>query len=420
MTTPPRVAVRRLALGRVISMAGTFAAGTALNFTIYERTHSTAWLSATMLLTWGITGFFGPLAGALGDRLDRKRLMIVSEISAALCWVVMSFLLDAPAVLLGVAFVSSVLETPYFPASGAAIPNIAGSENLTWANSLIATGRYLGLTLGPLIGGLMVASVGARWVFIANAVSYVSSAVLTITVHGRFADEESRTEEAQAEHRGAAAGFRFVWNDRVLRLLAIAWVATILGLAMTLVADPPLAESFGVGSFGYGMITAAWGGGTIVGAWIARRISEGAEAVWLVICTALLGVTGFGVALAPWFGLVLFWVLVFGISDGPTAVIEQNLLQRRTPDVVRSRVMGAWETFMHAALVVSLVAGAWIVQAFGPKGAYAVGGVTGIAGAIILIPLLRWLPEPAADVGTVEPTEAILPMEPLGAPADPS
>jgi hypothetical protein len=58
--TSPRTAVRRLALGRAISVAGTFAAGTALVYTIYRETQSTAWISATLLLTWAVIGFFSP------------------------------------------------------------------------------------------------------------------------------------------------------------------------------------------------------------------------------------------------------------------------------------------------------------------------------------------------------------------------
>lgn len=412
MTTPPRAAVRRLALGRVISTTGTFAAGTALNYTIYRQTGSTAWLAATMLLTWGLTGFFSPLAGAIGDRVDRRKVMIWTETLAAGGWIVMSFLLSTPALLLGVAFVSSVLETPYFPASGAAIPNVAGEEHLSWANSLLATGRFLGITLGPLLGGLLVASAGARWMFLANAASYLVSVCLTVSVHADFADRASRTAEAEAEHRGMVAGFRFVFHDRVLLLMIFAWGAAVLGLAMTLVADPALAEEFHVGSFGYGMLSAAWGGGTIIGAWLGRNLTERNEARWLVVCTALLGVTGFGVALAPWFWLVLSWVMIFGISDGPTMVAEQNLLQRRTPDVVRSRVMGAWEALFHVSLVGSLILGAVLVPIVGPKGAYALGGIAGFVGAVILLPLLRWLPEPGRATTVIDETP-VLPLGPV-------
>ena len=113
--TAPRTAVRRLALGRVISMTGTFAAGTALTFTIYQQTRSTAWISATMLLTWAVIGFLGPLAGAVGDRFDRRRVMIVSESASAVCWLVMALVTHSPGLLLAIAFASSVFEVPTSP-----------------------------------------------------------------------------------------------------------------------------------------------------------------------------------------------------------------------------------------------------------------------------------------------------------------
>ena len=410
--TPPRTAVRRLALGRAISVAGTFAAGTALVYTIYRETQSTAWISATMLLTWAVIGFFSPLAGALGDRFDRRRVMIVSESAAALCWFAMAFVTQSPAVLLAIAFASSVVEVAYFPASSAAIPNVAGEEHLSWANSLLSVGRYAGLTFGPIAGGLVVAVIGPEWVFAANGVSFLASVALTWSVRADFADPE-RDKESE-EHRGVLAGFRFVRRDRVLRLLALSFMVFIVGMATTLVADPVLADEFGTGSLGFGLITALWGAGTIAGVWLGRRITEESEGRWMVGCSVLVALTGFGVALSPWFGLVLFWMFAFGATDGPTQVIEQNLLQRRSPDVVRSRVMGAWETLMHGSLVVALVAGGWIVSVLGPRGAYAIGGVTGLVGAALLLPFLKWLPEHKADVGAVQelPVVELVPFDP--------
>ena len=406
MTTAPRPAgatdrrsaVRRLAMGRLISATGTFAAGTALTFTIFEATRSTAWIAAAMLLTWGIVGFFGPIAGAIGDRFDRRKVMIIGESGAAVGWAVMA-LLDAPTALLAAAFIASLLEAPFFPASSAAIPNVAGKDNLSWANSQLAVGRYAGLTIGPLVGGLLVATIGPSWVFLLNAVSYAVSVALVWSVHADFADPE-RTEEEEEAHRGMLAGFPFIWSDRVLRQMLLSWFAFLIGMATTIVADPVLADEFGEGSFGYGLMTACWGGGTIVGAILGRRVREDQEARWIVGFSALVALTGFGIALSPWFFLVLFWMALFGVTDGPTLVVEQNLLQRRTPDVVRSRVMGAWEVFMHGALVIALLLGAVVVDALGAKGAYALGGVTGLVGTALLVPLMRWLPEPGDRGGT--------------------
>ena len=76
VATPPRTAVRRLALGRAVSAAGTFAAGTALTYTIYRETQSAAWISATMLLTWAVVGFFSP-------HIDRRLGILISLVVLA-------------------------------------------------------------------------------------------------------------------------------------------------------------------------------------------------------------------------------------------------------------------------------------------------------------------------------------------------
>jgi MFS family permease len=389
--TSRRTAVRRLALGRFISYTGTIASGTALSYSLYAETGSAAWVAAAMILTWGIIGLLGPISGAIGDHYDRRLVMIVGETAAAACWFAMAFLTDLPVALLALAFLASVFEAPFPAASGAAIPNVAGAENLSWANSLISMGRYAGLTLGPLLGGVLVASIGAPWVFLGNAVSYLVSVALVASVRADFADPERDAEQIE-EHKGLAAGFRFIRRDRVLTWLLMSWVVFIVGMATTLVADPVLADEFGWGSLGYGLITSCWGAGTIVGAWLGRNVRQDQEAVWLVGGSAVIALTGFAVFLSPWFWLVLVWVTVFGLADGPTQVAEQNLLQRRTPDVVRSRVMGAWEAANHVSLVVAFVIGGAIVPVIGPKGAYALGGVTGLIGTALLVPLLRELP----------------------------
>ena len=111
----------------------------------------------------------------------------------------------------------------------------------------------------------------------------------------------------------------------------------------------------------------------------------------------MIALTGFGVFFSPWFWLVLVLVALFGLADGPTQVAEQNLLQRRTPDVVRSRVMGAWEAANHVALVIAFLIGGAVVPVIGPKAAYLLGGITGLIGTALLMPLLRMLPRRSGD-----------------------
>src|ERR671930_676577 len=198
MRSPTRAAVRRLAIARVISISGGGAAFTALNFTIYARTHSAAWLAATLLMTFGVSGFITPFAGALGDRFDRRRVMIASDLAGAGCFLAMAFV-SSPAGLISVAFLAAIAESPFWPASGAAIPNLAGPSELTWANSLLSMSRYGGIVIGPALGGTLLSLIGAPWVFAVNGISFVVSAALVVTVRGRFSG--ARAEE-DAEHAG--------------------------------------------------------------------------------------------------------------------------------------------------------------------------------------------------------------------------
>ena len=138
--TPARPAVRRLATARFISLAGTAAASTALSYLIYERTgHKTIWLSAALVVTFGAHAVFTPLMGSLGDRFDRRRILIWSDVLAAVGFLVLMFV-SAPAWMLVVAFLTSVADSPFASVSQSALPNLAGKERLSWANGLMGIG----------------------------------------------------------------------------------------------------------------------------------------------------------------------------------------------------------------------------------------------------------------------------------------
>ena len=94
MNRSPRSNVRRLALGRLISVTGGAAAYTALNFTVWERTHSPYMQALSLLLTFGVAGLVGPFTGALGDRFSRRAVMIWSEAISATFFALMVFAKD--------------------------------------------------------------------------------------------------------------------------------------------------------------------------------------------------------------------------------------------------------------------------------------------------------------------------------------
>ncbi|HEU4831659.1 MAG TPA: MFS transporter [Actinomycetota bacterium] len=397
--TAPRTAVRRLALARVISVTGSAAAYTALMFEIYDQTGSSVWLAAALILTEGVTGLVGPLASVLGDRFDRRTVMIVSDLAAAVCFAGMALVASSPGPLVAIAFLSALSEAPFWPASSAAIPNLVPQDEVSWANSLVAIGRNIGIMVGPAIGGILLAAVGAPWVFGINAASFVVSAALVVSVRASFVGDRSD----EGEHRGVWAGFRFLFHEPVLRRISVAWVVLVLGIGMAMVADVPLVDVFGAGSAGFGVMIGLWGAGSILGSLAGRWLTAATEMRWLILGTAFTASIGIAIALSPWFALVLVLNVAWGASEGITGVAEQNLFQRRSPDSVRSRVLGAIEGLFHGGLTVSFVAAAIVLPVVGARGMYAIAGVAAGLSAIVLLPLLAEAPVPVGRPTTELP-----------------
>jgi MFS family permease len=405
-----RAKVRRLATARLISLTGSAAAYMALNFIIYQRTHSATWVAATLFLTFGTVGFASPFAGALGDRFDRKKVMITSDLAGAGCFLAMA-LVHAPWLLLLFAFLSAVAEAPFFSSSSAAIPNLVDDQDLSWANGMVGLGRNAGILIGPLLGGVLVSSIGSGSVFAGNAVSFVLSAALVATIHGRV-NEDRAPDGGVAEldaHRGLRAGFRILRQDRILRTITLSWLAIVFGLGMTMVADVPLVNLFGTGSFGYGVLIACWGGGSIVGSLLGRNLKVRTEPLALVAGTAVVSAMSIATGVSPWWVLVLVAIFAMGVGDGVTLVAEQGIMQRRTPDAVRSRVTGAFDSVVHVGMALSYVMAGPAVAWLGARGVYIVGGIAAFVGVAISLPILRGAQEPAAFEHAPESGEAAEP-----------
>lgn len=392
MITPSHIAIYRLAASRAISVTGFEAGWIALMVTVYAKTNSTVWMSAALFFVIGTSGLATPVAGALGDRYDRRRVMIVSEIAAAACATVMVFT-DAPAPLIGLAALLGLAEAPFMPASNAAVPNLVSDDRLEWANSTLAVGRNLGQLVGPLLGGLLTAVISPTAVFALGAAGFATSAVLVWSVSGRFNAERGPREHAAGELR---AGFEFVWRSPVLRGMTIAWMVLLFLLGPVLVAELPLAHEFGKGAGGYGVIVACWGGGAIAGSFIGQVTTRRWEARTMIWGCALIGAGFATVAVSPVFAAAMAGMLLAGVSEGAVGVAEQTIIQRCSPDAVRSRVNAAGEALALGAFALSFPAAGFLIDLLGVRGAYAMAAVGCVLAALILVPAMRAAPSAKA------------------------
>jgi MFS family permease len=376
MSDEGRGSVRRLALARVLSATGSWAGGLALPFVLFQITGSGVWVAACWLITFGITGVFSPLSGAVADRFDRRMVMVISDLLGAACWGLLTVVRD-PAWMIAIAFLATVSSQPFWAASGAAIPNLVAAEDLTWAIGTLAFAGSVASLAGPAIGGVLIAVVGAGATFAVNAVSYALEAVLVGTTPGRFS--APRDESHERERGGVMRGFGMLWSDPALRALAVVWTMQYFALDAALVADPPLVRLFGVGALGYGILNAGWGGGALVGSFLARRAHDrhrfASVAAGSFVTAAAYGLISF----SPWFAPIVLLMFTVSFADAFNNVAGQGIVQTRTPDEIRGRTLAALTGLGLVANTVAFSASGLLVDALGPRWVYGLGAMAAIA-----------------------------------------
>jgi MFS family permease len=380
----PRAAIRRLAVSRFISMAGTDATGVAIGFALYAQTHSAAWLSLSLMLTVGTGALLSPFAGRAGELVDRRRLMIGAEIAAAAVFLVLA-LLHSPAALLALGLLASAIGTVFGPASGAAIAHVAGERHLTWASSVIATGTNVGKTAGRLGAGALIAVLGVGSVFVLDALTFLLSAWIIASVRHRFSASFTGPAPGEAPRPAPAreGALRLLAGNRTARLLVASACISTFATAFTMTAEVPLVFELGAGAFGLGALTACWGAGMIAGSWYAGRALHGGNEATGVLAGRIAMAIGVAlVAAAPSLAPMLACYVIGGAGGGFMGVAAQSLLLRSVPDDQRGRLLGAVESCRNAAFGLGVVGAGAAVTLAGARPVYAIVGLAMAVGAL--------------------------------------
>ncbi len=388
-------AVRRLAFSRGVTYAGGSAAFWALSAILYEQTHSATVVAAAALASFSVPAVLSPIAGLLGDHHDRKKVMIASELAGAICFLSLALASGSPAALLAIRVLASMAYAPLVPVTNAALPAVVGHDNLDRANVAIARAGIAGALIGPAIAGLLLATAGAPVVFVLNSITFFISAAVIGSVRGDFRASLSRRGEL-------AAGFTFLRDHRLLRPLTLAYGIAFVGVGVSIPAEVVLATDFGVGSVGYAGLICLWGTGSLAGATLARRFEGQPRRVLLVAIAAFVIALGFtAVSVAPIFAIALIGMAIGGIGEGFWEVTQTTLVQKSTPDGIRSRVFAGSEAVMQMGIAIGLLASGLVTAISGTGGAFAVAAAGSAIAAVILI--LRGLPGEVALRHNVPP-----------------
>lgn len=375
------------------SSIGTWLAFIALVVDVFDRTGSATWVGALLFAEFVPIVLLGIFAGPLVDRLSRRKILIASDVARAAIFLVLPFAQNASQIVL-LALLAGVATSFFRPAAYAGLPNLVPATELPRANGLIQTAENLTIALGPLGGGILVAVGGSDPAYLANAVSFIVSALLILRIRGTL---ESAREPGNGHWRDLREGFALVRGSAALLAVLIVWSGiTTAANAGVNVAEVVLAkEVFGAGDFGFGLLAAAAGLGLVIGSFVSGAAIErfGIRRPY----QAALALMAFGIgmaALSPDIWIAAAFVVFSGFGNGIGVVCNATLVQSGAPDRLRGRAFMLLMSSGAAVLGVAMFVSGVVTNVLGARAAWGLSAGLYLCATLASVVLLRGVPEP--------------------------
>ena len=377
----------RLWIGQGTSFLGDAVSMVALVVLVVQITGSASAVGGALLARL-LPTIASPLAGVIADRVDRRIVLVASDLARAVLVLGLVFARDLATIYVLV-FLMGLARTVFNPTVRAAFPSVVGGGDLTRANALIGGTFSTSIMVGPALGGLLVASIGVDAAFLADAVTYLISAILLSTVPLPHPRRESAEEAGFV--RELRSGFGYLVGTRVPLAIVVGAFLTILTINATVPAEVFLAkETFGAGDVGYGLLVSLWGGGMVLGSAMMAVLGNRINLVLLYFLSIFVGASALvGTGLAPAFILALGALTVEGAATGIDNVATDTILQKRVPEAFLGRVFSIRFLGYSAGEALAYPLGGLLVDTVGPRSTYILAGIaTAAAGLLVLLAMI--------------------------------
>jgi MFS family permease len=393
-TRPLRVRhFRRLWFGTAVTAIGSQLTAVAVPKQVFDLTGSSGWVGLTGAVGFGALVVFGLWGGAIADAVDRRLVMIVSNVgiavSSGLLWVQALVGMHSVWVVLVLLGVQQSFVAVNMPTRNAVVPRMVPAELVAPANALNFTVFMAGMVFGPLAAGALIPILGLPTLYLIDTIALI---IATLTLLPLPAMPPGNGGSTGAGLRDIVAGFRYLSTQNVLLAsFLLDMIAMICGMPRALF--PEMAErTFGDppgGGPALGWLYAAIPIGAavlgVLSGWVSRIPRQGVVVVVAIIAWGA-AMAGFGLSTVLWLAVV--FLALGGAADLVSAIHRGAILQTAATDEMRGRIQGVFTVVVAGGPRIADLLHGWAATTFGTATTNLAGGLLVIVLTLLAVALL--------------------------------
>jgi MFS family permease len=386
--------------GQLISVIGTWMQTVAQSFLVLDLTHSGTQLGLAIAARFLPVFLFGPLGGVFADRLDKQRVLYVTQTLQGLLAAVFSVLIATGAIHMWIVYLLAIalggVNVFDNPARQSFISEMVPPEDLPNAVTLNSVAVNMARVFGAALGGVIAAAIGLSLCFACNAISF--GAVLISLVAMRR--NELRPAQRIARQPGQVRqGLAYVRSTPEL-LIPLVLIAIVGTLAWEFQVSLPLMANqvFHGGAATYGVMASVMGAGAVAGGLVSAARSR-PRARTLCVAAIGWGIAILAAALAPSLPLELVTMLFVGYGSITFNSFAKTTLQLAARPDMRGRVMALWALAWLGSTPIGGPIVGWVGQQAGARWSLVIGGLATLVCGLLALPALTRIdrrPAPAA------------------------
>lgn len=372
--------LRLFLANQVASQSGTWLQFVAVAWLASQQTGSGAALGWVAVMTFGPLLLLGPWMGALADRVDKHRLLVMTQllmiIQSATLGVLVLMGIHGMTVVYGLTLAYGLVHAAEAPVRRAIVGELVDEERIPQAVSLVNVIAAMGRVLGPLGASALITTVGTGWCFVTTAGSYLIALLVLVPINRSVL----RTTEPIRQPGAVRAGLRYAWRTPELRVaLILTGAVATFGFNHQVLIPLLATRTFGGGAGSYTLLYTAISSGSVLGALAAARRGTLSPRV-LVWATVAFAVTNGLLAGAPNLWLAIAACFATGAAALLFITASVALLQQRCAPAMRGRVMALYTMVLLGGVPIGAPIVGALADVAGPRTAVAVGSMfAGIA-----------------------------------------